>query len=320
MDKKFLDILGTEYKEPEINEKAIKIGTNNKLELDASVWAVSGRVWLGTGKTADVLQSGVYECCTRMDGTPYLLKQEVSVDKLIDLPDDPTTEVLDHITDFWSRENKFEELGFVYKRGILLYGPQGSGKSSTIFRLMKQIIASDGIALIVNSPYAAISCINLIREIEPDRKLVVLMEDVDDIVYCYGDRTLTNLLDGSENVNRVVFVATTNYPERLPPRLLQRPSRFDIVKYIGMPTLAARLKYIKTVLKGKASPSIIENLADKTEEMSIAQIKEVILLVVVFEIEIEEAINRVKNLGVIGEQDVTRNRYRELSQEDTNEE
>jgi len=316
MDKKFLESLGKNYVQPKTQEKAIKIGENNKLELDSSVWAVSGRVWLGTGKTADVLQSGVYECCIRMDGTPYLLKQEVSVDKLIELPDDPTTEVLDHITDFWGRENKFEELGFVYKRGILLYGPQGSGKSSTIFRLMRQIIAADGIALIVNSPYAAISCINLIREIEPDRKLVVLMEDVDDIVYSYGDRTLTNLLDGSGNINKVIFIATTNYPERLPPRLLQRPSRFDIVKYIGMPSLAARKKYVKTVLNGKVSPSIIDTIAKETNEMSIAQIKEVILLVIVFDIEIIEAVDRVNNLGVIDKSELSRMRTRSIEVEE----
>lgn len=308
-NKNFEDIIGTEFDEKSILnlEKSVDIykdipdlvtkAIDDKSQ--GSKWSVAGSMWTSAPGVANELTPGVYFPRDTMRGF-FLVKKDVNTDNLLKLPDDPTGEVLEHVQDFWDRKDRFDKLGLMFKRGILLWGPQGSGKTSTMFQLMNQIVEQEGIVLLCDYPGDLAMAIRMVREVEKERRIVVVMEDVDGIIMRYGDRTLTSILDGDENVDNVCFVATTNYPERLPPRLLNRPSRFDVVKFIGMPTEAARQAYIKHVLKGSISVSEAKEWAKQTEDMSIAQIKETIILVKVFDVELEEAINRVKNLGKIG--------------------
>lgn len=304
----FLELVGKEWKPDlvknieEDREKYKNLPDYYTKAVDDAVkegrWAVSdsGKIWSNAPNTANQLPSGIYSGGITMSGEVYLSRKSITTDELVELPDDPTTEVLEHFEDFWSREEKFREYGFVFKRGVLVYGPQGGGKSSTVYRLINRIVnEKEGIVLLADSPRVASAAIDLVRELEPSRPILVVMEDVDDIVYYYGDRQLTKLLDGGENVDNVIFLATTNYPERLPPRLLQRPSRFDIVMYIGMPSADDRRVYISTILNNMLLG--VSDYVEATAGLSIAQIKEVILLTQVFEIDLEEAVRRVKTLG-----------------------
>lgn len=308
-EKNIEDIIGKDFDEESMESRDSAVGLYKDIpdlivkaiddKNQGSKWSVSGNMWTSAPTVSNQLTPGVYEPYSTMQGF-FIKKKDVNTDSLLKLPDDPTGEVLDHIADFWGRKEKFDKLGLVFKRGVLLWGPQGSGKTSTMFQLMNQIVEEEGIVLLCDYPTECTMAIRMIRSVEPDRRIVVVMEDIDDIIMMYGDRRLTSMLDGDENVSNVVFVATTNYPERLPPRLLNRPSRFDVVKFIGMPTEAARQAYIKHVLKSNISVSEAKEWARATDEMSIAQIKETIILVRVFDMELEEAINRVKNLGKIG--------------------
>jgi hypothetical protein len=75
-----------------------------------------------------------------------------------------------------------------------------------------------------------------------------------------------------------VFLASTNYPDRLDRRFVDRPSRFDTIRYVGMPTGAARRAYLKT-----KEPSLTDwELAlwvDLTEEFSLAHLRDLIIAV-----------------------------------------
>ena len=62
-------------------------------------------------------------------------------------------------------------------------------------------------------------------------------------------------MDGELQIDNVLFVATTNYPEKLDRRLVCRPSRFDIIRKVGMPTASAREVYLQTKNKRLCSDS-----------------------------------------------------------------
>ena len=247
--------------------------------------------WTVGGYTAATIPSGTYVPVVPWDASPYLQRVQFDGDNLFNLPNDPSSTVLEHIQDFWNKEPQFRELGITYKRGIMLYGPPGSGKTVTIFRLATLLEEHGATMLMAQSSNSAKIGIKLIKALEPERKIVVIFEDIDGIIRREGDESMTHLLDGETDVDNVLFIATTNYPGSIPDRLMKRPSRFDVVIKIGMPSYEARYFYINSVVTNMLLDK--EQLAQQTDGMSVAEIKEAIILIQIFGATIEEAIAKL---------------------------
>jgi SpoVK/Ycf46/Vps4 family AAA+-type ATPase len=255
-------------------------------------------------------------------------------DDLIELPDSASEAVIAEIQKFWTKEPHFRKFGFLWKRGILLWGPPGSGKTCCLQQVSNNIIKAGGIAVYASHPGITAAGLGIMRRIEPDRPIVVMMEDLDALVQQYGEQDVLALLDGELQIDNVVFIATTNYPERLDKRIVNRPSRFDLVKLIDMPNEAARKVYLqvknvrlqdatvkcrpcggsglKNSPKGTGGDNVVTPGAEpcepcggsggtpeidawvkSTERYSIAHLKELIVSVEVFEVELEFALKRL---------------------------
>lgn len=263
--------------------------------LTVSCWAVTGDHYSGVGKTTPTLPAGCYEPHVGENG-PFLSKLAVVTDNLLILPDDAARYILDDFSQFWEMKARFNERGFLHKRGILLWGPPGSGKTSTIQLLIKRVIEDlNGIVLMVDRPNRTVLNLQIIRKIEPDRPVICIMEDIDTLVTDYGESGFLNMLDGEAQVDNIVFLATTNYPERLDGRFVDRPSRFDIVKYIGMPSAAARKFYLKA-----KEPTMSEEELDMwtatSDGLSIPHLKEMIISVKCYGRSLDETLERLKKM------------------------
>lgn len=132
-----------------------------------------------------------------------------------------------------------------------------SGKSSTIKIVSKKIIERDGVVFHANHPTALMSFLNDFSRIEPNRKCVVILEDIDSLIYRYGEAEYLELLDSAKSINNVLFIATTNYPDKLDPRIYNRPGRFSHVIKIGLPTAVTREAYLKAILKNHQDVDVI---------------------------------------------------------------
>ena len=216
------------------------------------------------------------------------------------LPDSACSSVLEEIELFWTLEDKFREFGFLWKRGVMLWGPPGSGKTSTLQLLSRDIIARGGLAIYVTNPHVAHRGLQALRTIEKTRGIVIMLEDIDAIISEFGESDLLALMDGELQIDNVVFVATTNYPERLDKRFMNRPSRFDIVKKIPMPSDAAREVYLTTKNPRLGETSGADELQDwitKSKGFSVAHLKELIISVEVFGQTIEKASSRLRKMN-----------------------
>lgn len=261
------------YDECEENEE----GT---LKENARKWAKVGDAFFPSDETVDHLAPGQYHIEYSHNRGIYFSKKPINLDELLILPDSASEEIIDNIEHFWEREEVFRELGYLWKRGVLLYGPAGSGKTSTLQLIAQKIIARGGIAVYVKEPKLTAQGLELFRRIEPTRPVIVMVEDIDAIQHAYGEADLLAMLDGDLQIDNVVFIATTNYPEKLDKRLVNRPSRFDIVRKIAMPTAEARAVYLAARnVRLVDDDAEMDRWVNTTEGFSIAHLKELIVSV-----------------------------------------
>lgn len=283
--------------------ESIETSTDSEMPTDAQndvvnkMWAQAGVDFMPCQKAVEELPAGQYVIRYSDQRGCYFSKKEVNLDDLIDLPDSATESVLSTIKDFWGREKYFREFGFLWKRGILLWGPQGSGKTSCVQQLAQQVIDLGGISVYCTHPHNDAIGLDLLRRIEPDRPLIVIVEDIDAIVEQHGEPELLALLDGELQIDNVVFIATTNYPERLDKRIVNRPSRFDELIKIGMPSDAARACFLKAKnSRLTTNEADLSHWVEASKGFSIAHLKEFIISVECFGRSVEDTAKRLKKM------------------------
>ena len=275
-------------------EKEVRVSWEQWTELN------EGAGYTAAGKTVDELKPGFYDI-TVVDGRIIWLPVRARQDKLIRFPDSKTDIVLSEIEKFWKREQSFIDHDLPYKRGILMWGPPGSGKSCTVRLLAEQVVERGGIVIMFPNPETFVGAFRQLRDIQPDTPVVVMMEDLDAIIERQNESKILNLLDGTEDVHKCLFVATTNYPEKLGPRIVNRPSRFDRRIKIGHPGPASRKMYLDTLIlegdlpltaeqHGKAIEVGVEKMVNDSEGWSLAHLKELFVATIILDADYVETV------------------------------
>ncbi|RZF40089.1 hypothetical protein LSTR_LSTR002492 [Laodelphax striatellus] len=154
------------------------------------------------------------------------------------------------VRDFIINPSWYEDRGVPYRRGYLLHGPPGCGKSSFITALAGEL--EYGIC-VMNLSDRSLSDdrLNHLLSIAP-HNTIILLEDIDSAFVSREDSTkvasayeglnrvtlsgLLNCLDGVASAEARILFMTTNYIERLDPALI-RPGRVDLKEFIGHCTI-----------------------------------------------------------------------------------
>ena len=253
-------------------------------------------VFAATGTTSPRLAPGAYTIGITDTGRVLFMSKKILTDQLIDLGNSNSLHVIDGIRLFWRKKEQYRKRGILYKRGCLMWGPAGSGKTATLSLLVADLIKMGGIVLLVQKPAMATKALPVLRKIEPDRPLIVILEDVEEMIAQHGEHELLALLDGEHQTDNVVNLATTNYPEQLGARIINRPSRFDEVVKIGMPSPQMRKQYLEHALKDEKVKFPVDMWVEDTEGMSIAHLKELVVAVTCLDQAYENVIARLKTM------------------------
>ncbi|XP_041057102.1 mitochondrial chaperone BCS1 [Carcharodon carcharias] len=154
--------------------------------------------------------------------------------------------IVQDVKDFIGNPKWYTDRGIPYRRGYLLYGPPGCGKSSFITALAGELEYS--ICLMSLSDRSLTDDrLNHLLSVAPQQS-IVLLEDVDaafvnrdlakenpTVYQGMGRLTFSGLLNALDGVAsaeaRLVFM-TTNYLDRLDPALI-RPGRVDHKQFVG---------------------------------------------------------------------------------------
>jgi Cdc6-like AAA superfamily ATPase len=265
-------------------------------------YALHGGGYAATTPTIDRLPAGSYDIAShhhRVFVVPTLPPSGI----LLELPQMRSEEVVRIVDRFWESEkdykegNEFVNGGAIFKAGLMLYGPPGSGKSCTIKIVSKKLVERGGIVFFAStSPMLVSGWFNDFARIEPDRKIIVILEDIDSLIQYYGESAYLELLDSAKTVNNVMFIATTNYPEKLDPRIYNRPGRFSHVVKIGLPTREAREAYLKAILKNHRD---VDYIVDNSNNFTIDHLTALINAVYREKKELNNEIKRLRTLFTI---------------------
>ena len=171
----------------------------------------------------------------------------------------------------------------VAKRGLLLYGLPGTGKTLMVMYLnglMKGrtviLTTGRGMGMVQNIAQMA-------RQLAPS---MVVIEDVDLIAEERGRPfmptgpllfELLNEMDGLRDDQDVIFVLTTNRPDILEPALAARPGRIDLAVELPLPDAAGRERLFSLYARGLTLDGVdIAHFVQQTEGVSPAYINELL--------------------------------------------
>lgn len=255
--------------------------------------------YAATTPTIKTLPAGCYDI--KQDNRAIFASPTIAPSGLLlELPEMKSEKVIEVIETFWASEddykigNEFIVGGASYRGGCLLFGPPGSGKSCSIKLVAKKMVERGGTVFYASiHPIAIVEFLTSFSKIESNRKCVVVLEDLDTLIDNFGESHYLEMLDSAKTIDNVFFIATTNYPEKLDPRIYSRPGRFSHVIKIGNPTLKAREAYLRAVLKNTRD---LEYILDNTSGFSIDHLSSLISAVYREKKELVKEIERLRLL------------------------
>jgi len=246
---------------------------------------------VGPIEKAETLEPGIYEIQSSMSG-PYFEVTSVTTDALLRFKDSRYNETLNEISKFWKLKEKYADMGFPHKRGVLLYGPPGTGKSCLLKMVIEEMVGDGNIVLKTRSPGTLMTGLKALREIEKDRKVLCILEDVDELCR-YNEHSILQLFDGDSTVDNVCYLATTNYIERLPPRIL-RSGRFDRKVKVVAPPKEGRMAYYQAKLGLNENGNELKEIVDLTDGFTFAEMKEFLVSTYILDIPAKTAAHRIR--------------------------
>lgn len=259
-------------------------------------WMIAGpNTFKVCGQTTDILPAGAYSVGLDNCGNPVFHARDLHADEFIHFPDSLPAKVQSDIKTFWSMGERFARFGFLHRRGYLLYGKQGCGKSSLINQIMRDVTADGHLAFFCQNPFGFIQCLEQFRQVEPARPIVCVFEDIDAIIQNYGDAELLQWLDGNHQVDKAVNIATTNYPEQLDRRIISRPRRFDRILRIDAPDARIRAAYFDRKVP-ELNKSELAKWVELSDGLPFAALAEMVISVCCLGHDLEEAAKLLKSL------------------------
>ncbi|QNN54329.1 AAA family ATPase [Nocardioides mesophilus] len=168
------------------------------------------------------------------------------------------------------------------KRGILLYGPPGAGKTHSVRYLVGELVGTTVVELTGESLHGIREACSVARTLQP---AMIVVEDVDLIAEersHYGGETpllftLLNEMDGLDEDADVAFLLTTNRADLLEPALASRPGRVDQAVHIELPDRESRRRLVE-LYRGRLDLELsrLDAVLDRTDGVTASFLKELL--------------------------------------------
>ncbi|MEP6753962.1 MAG: ATP-binding protein [Chthonomonadales bacterium] len=180
------------------------------------------------------------------DETLFQAIQAANFDNLI-LPPKLKQEIRDDLTQFFQSRETYERYKIPWKRGVILIGPPGNGKTHTVKALLNSLQVPCLYVKSFKQHYRTdqSSITEVFRRARQTTPCILVLEDLDSLITDSNRSFFLNELDGFASNAGIVALATTNHPERIDSSILDRPSRFDRKYQFELPAPEERAAYLE---------------------------------------------------------------------------
>jgi hypothetical protein len=231
------------------------------------------------------------EKLSKSDGEPKLhtlnsLPQRVlpcDWDQLV-LDPNVTTLLKNDFQSFFQREQWFKKMRLPFRRGYLLHGPPGNGKSTAVRAMLTSGKLAAYTLRLFDSCTDDADLERVFEQAINHAPAMILLEDIDRAFPRTGEskgkvslQQLLNCLDGVATGEGIVTVATANEPTILDPAILRRPGRFDRVVHFPNPSAVLRREYFCRMHEQFLSANLDLVVSD-SEGFSFAQLREAYIM------------------------------------------
>lgn len=196
--------------------------------------------------------------------------------------------IIKHLDDWLANEEVYTSRGLTFKTGILLYGVAGTGKSSLASAIATYL--NCGLISIDTATFEDLNITEVVESINADNnRYVILIDEIDTIFTSRDEENITDkqkvktskllsLLDSQQSPNNVIFVATTNYIDKL-DKAVVRKGRFDMAVELGNISRDTAMEMCKSFnLTEAQSLKAIEMFNDR--EINPAELQTAILTII----------------------------------------
>lgn len=210
----------------------------------------------------------------------FLPRPTLTGDEVV-LPDGVLAAIERHTIGIAEHGERLLAAGQHLKRGLLLHGPPGTGKTHTVRYLMGRLPGTTVVILTGAAMRFVSKAAELARRLQPS---VVVLEDVDLIAQdrSYGPQvqpllfTLLDAMDGVGGDADVTFLLTTNRASELEKALADRPGRVDLAVEIPLPDAAGREALLRLYARGLKLTADLGPIVEATDGMTASFAKELL--------------------------------------------
>ena len=195
--------------------------------------------------------------------------------------------LIEDVQGFFDCKELYQEFGVPWKRGVILHGLPGNGKTISLKALMHSLSTRpEPIPSLYVKSFKACqgeeySIRAIFRHARNQAPCLLIFEDLDSLVHDKLRSYFLNEVDGLESNDGILMIGSTNHLERLDPAISKRPSRFDRKYHYKLPGHDERAAYSEFWRRKLAKnpnvdfpPEVSPALATLTEGFSFAYLNE----------------------------------------------
>ncbi|PQE29431.1 ATP-dependent Zn protease protein [Rutstroemia sp. NJR-2017a WRK4] len=249
---------------------------------------------LAVGKWSSELHDEIYVFDDQAWGKDKTLWESVKNSSWDDVILNPAMKhnLISDVQGFFDNQTLYKKLSVPWKRGIILHGVPGNGKTISIKALINSLhIRSPSVPSLYVKSFDG-NCHGpkwSIHEIFKHARMMapclLIFEDLDSLVTPKTRSYFLNEVDGLEANDGILMVGSTNYLSKLDPSISKRPSRFDRKYHFKLPSEEERKAYCMFWRAKLLNNDIMEFpedacpiIAKLTEGFSFAYLKELFVI------------------------------------------